>query len=119
MRVHGSGERRRTRDRDGLASVQGRCGDYLSRKFLRVPVFGEKANDLAKDSNLKRCYGKSEKIIDCTWDFLSQQRTLKPPHLPMPRLQDLLEYLASPGLEDIWLLLDIKVCKKALFHCIC
>jgi hypothetical protein len=28
----------------------------------------------------------------------------------MPRLADLLEYLASPGLqEDIWLLLDIKV----------
>jgi hypothetical protein len=27
----------------------------------------------------------------------------------MPRLADLLEYLASPGLEDIWVLLDIKV----------
>jgi hypothetical protein len=27
----------------------------------------------------------------------------------MPRLKDLLEYLATPGLEDIWLLLDIKV----------
>lgn len=26
----------------------------------------------------------------------------------MPRLRDLLEYLATPGLEDIWLLLDIK-----------
>tara|TARA_R110002003_G_scaffold171_3_gene13855 strand:+ start:5839 stop:5955 length:117 start_codon:yes stop_codon:yes gene_type:complete len=28
----------------------------------------------------------------------------------MPRLLDLLEYLAQPGLEDIWVLLDIKVC---------
>jgi hypothetical protein len=28
----------------------------------------------------------------------------------MPRLADLLEYLAQPGLEDIWVLLDIKVC---------
>ena len=27
----------------------------------------------------------------------------------MPRLIDLLEYLAQPGLEDIWVLLDIKV----------
>jgi tubulin gamma/phosphatidylglycerol phospholipase C len=27
----------------------------------------------------------------------------------MPRLVDLLEYLAQPGLEDIWVLLDIKV----------
>jgi len=27
----------------------------------------------------------------------------------MPRLSDLLEYLAQPGLEDIWVLLDIKV----------
>ena len=27
----------------------------------------------------------------------------------MPRLKDLLEYLASPGLEEIWVLLDIKL----------
>lgn len=27
----------------------------------------------------------------------------------MPRLIDLLEYLAQPGLEEIWVLLDIKV----------
>jgi hypothetical protein len=27
----------------------------------------------------------------------------------MPRLKDLLEYLNEPGLEDIWILLDIKV----------
>lgn len=27
----------------------------------------------------------------------------------MPRLLDLLEYLTTPGLEDIWILLDIKV----------
>jgi tubulin gamma len=33
----------------------------------------------------------------------------------MPRLLDLLEYLAQPGLEDIWVLLDIKVCITSLF----
>lgn len=27
----------------------------------------------------------------------------------MPRLKDLLEYMTTPGLEDVWLLLDIKV----------
>lgn len=32
----------------------------------------------------------------------------------MPRLKDLLEYLATPGLEDIWLLLDIKVLLPSL-----
>jgi hypothetical protein len=27
----------------------------------------------------------------------------------MPRLKDLLEYLATPGLEETWVLLDIKL----------
>ncbi len=62
-----------------------------------------------QDATLKRCFGIDKKIIDCDWDFLSQQQTLKEPHAPMPRLIDLLEYLASPGLENVWLLLDIKV----------
>ena len=48
-------------------------------------------------------------VIDCDWEFLSKQRTLRAPHEPMPRLIDLLEYLAEPGKESIWLLLDIKV----------
>jgi hypothetical protein len=33
----------------------------------------------------------------------------------MPRLAELLEYLAQPGLEDIWVLLDIKVCRTSPF----
>lgn len=28
----------------------------------------------------------------------------------MPRLKDLLDYLAEPEHENIWVLLDIKVC---------
>ena len=31
------------------------------------------------------------------------------PASPMARLKDLLEYVASPGLEEIWILLDIKL----------
>jgi tubulin gamma len=59
---------------------------------------------------LKRCFGRPEKIIDCDYEFLSKLRTLKEPHDAMPRLVDLLEYLKQPGLEDIWVMLDIKVC---------
>lgn len=47
--------------------------------------------------------------MDCDWEYIKTLRTLKEPHEPMSRLKDLLEYLAKPGLEDIWVLLDIKV----------
>jgi hypothetical protein len=49
------------------------------------------------------------KIVDCDWAFIEPLRTIRKPQQAMPRLVDLLEYLASPGLEDIWILLDIKV----------
>ena len=58
---------------------------------------------------MKRCFGRDEKVIDCDWDFIKTLRTLQEPREQMPRLKDLLEYLASPGVEDIWLLLDIKL----------
>ncbi|KAK0516126.1 hypothetical protein JMJ35_002160 [Cladonia borealis] len=64
---------------------------------------------LSHDANLKRCFGKEEKIIDCTYEYISQQRTLATPHEPMPRLQDLLQFLATPGTENMWVLLDIKL----------
>jgi glycerophosphoryl diester phosphodiesterase len=64
---------------------------------------------LSHDATLKRCFGEDKKIIDLDWQYLSKLRTLKEPHEPMPRLKDLLEYLTLPGLEDIWVLLDIKV----------
>jgi len=64
---------------------------------------------LSHDATLKRCFGKEDKIIDCEWSYLKTLRTLKAPHEAMPRLKDLLEYLTTPGLEDIWVLLDIKV----------
>ena len=59
---------------------------------------------------MKRCFGVNRYIIDSDWEYLSSLRTIQEPHERMPRLADLLEYLASPGLqENIWLLLDIKV----------
>jgi glycerophosphoryl diester phosphodiesterase len=68
---------------------------------------------LSHDADLKRCFGINRKIIDCEWAELSQLRTLKEPHEPMPRLLDLLEYIAQPGLEHIWVLLDIKLDNNA------
>ncbi|RVX68045.1 hypothetical protein B0A52_08456 [Exophiala mesophila] len=68
---------------------------------------------LSHDGDLKRCFGQKQKIIDCDWQYLSSLRTLREPHEPMPRLVDLLQYLAQPGLEHIWLLLDIKIDNNA------
>lgn len=68
---------------------------------------------ISHDANMKRCFGRPEKIIDCNWDELSTARTIKEPHEGMPRLKDVLEYLAQPGLEEIWLLLDIKLDNNA------
>jgi tubulin gamma len=62
-----------------------------------------------KDANLKRCFGRDEAIIDCDWKFVSTLTTLKEPHERMPRLADLLTYLAEHGNEDVWVLLDIKL----------
>lgn len=64
---------------------------------------------LSHDATLKRCFGLEDKVIDCDWKFLETLETLKEPRQKMPRLKDLLQYMATPGLEDIWLLLDIKV----------
>ncbi|ORY63029.1 PLC-like phosphodiesterase [Pseudomassariella vexata] len=63
---------------------------------------------LCHDSSLKRCFGIDAKIADCEWRYLSTLRTLREPRQPIPRLVDLLEYLAQPGLENIWVLLDVK-----------
>ena len=64
---------------------------------------------LSHDPDLKRCFGRTERIIDCDWDFLSELRTIKAPHEPMPRLRDLLEYISQEALQDVWILLDIKL----------
>ncbi|TGJ78796.1 hypothetical protein E0Z10_g9962, partial [Xylaria hypoxylon] len=63
---------------------------------------------LCHDETLQRCYGSKAKVRDLDWSEISQLRTLREPHQPMPRLVDLLEYLNLPDLEDIWLMLDIK-----------
>lgn len=68
---------------------------------------------LSHDPDLKRCFGAEERIIECDWSYLSQLRTLREPHVPMPRLRDLLEYISQPEMQHIWILLDIKLDNNA------
>ncbi|KAI1389846.1 PLC-like phosphodiesterase [Hypoxylon trugodes] len=63
---------------------------------------------LSHDPMLKRCFGQDSRVRDHDWSYLSTLRTVREPPQPMPRLLDLLEYLNEPGLEDIWVMLDIK-----------
>jgi phosphatidylglycerol phospholipase C len=64
---------------------------------------------LSHDANLKRCYGVDIKIADKTWDEIKDLRTTQKPHERIPRLADLLRYLAEEGNEHIWVFLDIKL----------
>lgn len=64
---------------------------------------------VSHDPTLRRCFGRKDKILDRTWDEIKDLRTTSPPHVPMPRLEDLLDLLARPGMEEIWLLVDIKL----------
>ncbi|XDG04245.1 hypothetical protein ABKA04_003860 [Annulohypoxylon sp. FPYF3050] len=63
---------------------------------------------LSHDAALKRCFGEDSKVRDHTWRYLSTLRTIRKPEQPMPRLVDLLEYMNQPGVEHIWIMLDIK-----------
>jgi len=68
---------------------------------------------LSHDGDLKRCFGEKQKIIDCDWEYLSHIRTLREPHEPMPQLRELLEHIAQPQLQHLWILLDIKLDNNA------
>nr|CDP25184.1 Putative protein similar to YE52 of Schizosaccharomyces pombe [Podospora anserina S mat+] len=63
---------------------------------------------LSHDPTLNRCFSLPPKISTCTWPYLSTLRTTPPPHVPLARLSDLLNYLSTPDLSHIWVLLDIK-----------
>lgn len=64
---------------------------------------------LSHDPSLKRCYGVDKKIANCDWEFLETLRTVREPKEPLPRFKELLEWLATPGLQKIWVVLDIKI----------
>jgi glycerophosphoryl diester phosphodiesterase len=64
---------------------------------------------LSHDNTLNRCFGRPEKIIDCDWSFIAPLLTTEEPKQHMPRLSDLLAFLATEERKDIWVLLDIKL----------
>ncbi|KAL7276139.1 hypothetical protein RUND412_000872 [Rhizina undulata] len=68
---------------------------------------------LSHDPTLKRCYGIDSPIIEHNYSYLQTLRTLAPPHVPMARLKDLLEFMISPDARHTWLMLDIKVDNNA------
>ncbi|TKW56054.1 Phosphatidylglycerol phospholipase C [Colletotrichum tanaceti] len=65
---------------------------------------------LSHDGNLKRCFGVDRKISECEWAYLRTLRTVQEPGEGLPRLEDLLAFLAKGGAgrERAWVLLDIK-----------
>jgi len=69
---------------------------------------------LSHDATLKRCFGTDMKISECSWDFLSTLRTLRDKNEGMPRLRDLLDMMNRPGMEHLWILLDVKVSKRTV-----
>jgi phosphatidylglycerol phospholipase C len=94
-----------------LSHVREECNSFESY-FCRIVgpnIDTDKCVILKQDGTLKRCFGVDKKINECDWKYVRTLRTLREPPEPMPRLIDLLEYLAQPGLEKIWLLLDVKV----------
>ncbi|GKT49011.1 phosphatidylglycerol phospholipase C [Colletotrichum spaethianum] len=66
---------------------------------------------LSHDGNLKRCFGVDKKINECDWAYLETLQTVMEPGEKMPRLEDLLVFLAEEGAgrDEVWVLLDIKV----------
>ncbi|KAI6781704.1 uncharacterized protein J7T54_003970 [Emericellopsis cladophorae] len=63
---------------------------------------------LSHDATLKRCFGIDMRISECNWDFLATLRTLRDKNEGMPRLRDLLDLMNRPGMERLWILLDVK-----------
>ncbi|KAJ4155620.1 hypothetical protein LMH87_000856 [Akanthomyces muscarius] len=64
---------------------------------------------MSHDATLKRCYGVAKKIADCDWEYISTLRSLRSPHVGMPRLSDVLGLLAEDGMQKTWCVLDIKI----------
>ncbi|PUU78487.1 PLC-like phosphodiesterase [Tuber borchii] len=63
---------------------------------------------ISHDATLKRCFGVEGKLIDYDYSYLKTLRTLEAPHVPMPTLKEVLEFMCQPAVLDMWLLLDIK-----------
>lgn len=63
----------------------------------------------AKDATLTRCFGVRKKIASCDWEYIETLRSIRTPHLGMPRLRDVLELLNEERMQKTWCVLDIKM----------
>ncbi|POR32619.1 Phosphatidylglycerol phospholipase C [Tolypocladium paradoxum] len=73
---------------------------------------------LSHDASLRRCFGVDGRVGDCAWAYLSSLRTLREPREGLPRLRDLLAWMAGlgeggDGREGVWVLLDVKLDDEA------
>ncbi|KAH6899652.1 PLC-like phosphodiesterase [Thelonectria olida] len=92
-----------------MAAFQGAVGVGAHALETDVHLSADGVVVLSHDPSLKRCYGVDKKIKDCDWDYLKTLRTVREPNEPMPRLRDLLQWLAIPRMQKIWVVLDIKI----------
>ncbi|EPS31125.1 hypothetical protein PDE_06080 [Penicillium oxalicum 114-2] len=92
-----------------LAAVKGAIESKTDALEIDLHLTKDGEIVLSHDPTLQRCFGIKKKIGDCDWAYLKTLRTLQPPHEPMPRLAEILEYINQSGREHIWVLLDIKL----------
>ncbi|KAM3555855.1 hypothetical protein MY1884_005377 [Beauveria asiatica] len=65
---------------------------------------------MSHDASLKRCFGVAKRIADCDWEYISTLRSVRRPHVGMPRLSDVLRLLAEEeSMQKTWCVLDIKI----------
>ena len=92
-----------------LAAFRGAVDAGVHALETDVHVTKDEVVVLSHDADMKRCFGVEKKIKDMSWEEVKECKTLKEPKQSMPQLRELLEYMAQPGLEETWLLLDIKL----------
>lgn len=62
-----------------------------------------------QDQSLKRCFGVNKNVSRCDWEYLQTVTMVQEPHERVPKLTDLLEFLAQAENEHLWAFLDVKV----------
>ncbi|OAA57696.1 PLC-like phosphodiesterase, TIM beta/alpha-barrel domain protein [Cordyceps fumosorosea ARSEF 2679] len=79
---------------------------------MRAAVLSAGAHAIETDVHLTRdgVVVMSHKVAECDWAYIQTLRTVRAPHLGMPRLSDVLELLRTEeGMEKAWCILDIKI----------
>lgn len=59
--------------------------------------------------SLQRFFGLDKRIEDCEWSEIKDLRTTVEPSETIPTFEQVLRFMTEPGVEHVWLMLDIKV----------